>query len=70
MPERTEVEFAQELLNMKLNDEIQDGDITIQKVFGGWIYWKERPGTGGGGTAGVFVPYSEESTEPYNIEYE
>ncbi|MHC4190753.1 MAG: hypothetical protein ACYTBX_08155 [Planctomycetota bacterium] len=49
----------EELVDMKLHDEIDLGDgILIRKVVGGWIYWRQS-GTiqsASIGLAGVFVP--------------
>ena len=54
----------QELMALKLHGEIKFRYITIQRVMGGWIYWKAREITKEGkenvsvscALAGVFVP--------------
>jgi len=66
MTNETNKVSEQELRNMKLHEDVRlGGGIKIQKVVGGWIYWRHHSekaqGQNGnvsvsGAVAGVFVP--------------
>ena len=54
MPTRQdEVTLHKKLKDMKLHEDVRlGGGIIIQKVIGGWIYWRHHDDA----VAGVFVP--------------